>query len=180
MPRALGAILAGGRSSRFGADKARAAIDGRPMIAHVAEVLGRQVDHAILCGRDYPETGLEWIADRPAPDLGPLGGLNAALHWAFAQDFDIVVTAGCDMPDLPGDLVARLREVGPCVIDAEVPLIGLWPAALAPMLDHHLAASTDRSLRCWARVAGATVESVAPGLANINTRANLAAFAIRS
>src|SRR5579872_4815856 len=100
--RILGAVLAGGRSSRFGSDKAAALIDGRPMLEWVIDALAPQVDDVIICGRASP--GRISVAYRPRPDLGPLGGLNAALHHAAANGFDAVLSVPCDTPRLPADL----------------------------------------------------------------------------
>ncbi|MFM9978832.1 MAG: NTP transferase domain-containing protein, partial [Sphingomonadaceae bacterium] len=43
----LGAIIAGGQSSRFGADKAQAMLDGRALLEHVADRLDAQCDAVI-------------------------------------------------------------------------------------------------------------------------------------
>ena len=88
----LGAIIAGGKATRFGADKAAALLHGQPLMEHVADGLRDQVDKLIVCGRAWP--GMDWIEDRPFADMGPLGGLNAALHYAQQNGFDEVVTAG--------------------------------------------------------------------------------------
>jgi hypothetical protein len=53
----------------------------------------------VVCGHPHP--GARVLADRPAPDMGPLGGLNAALHEALAGSFDGVLVTGCDMPSFP-------------------------------------------------------------------------------
>lgn len=74
-------VLAGGQSSRFGSDKARALVKGRPLLVHVARAL---VAHAsritVVAARAdaYHDLGLRTIADR-IPGLGPLGGLHTAL-----------------------------------------------------------------------------------------------------
>jgi len=166
--RILGAILAGGRSSRYGSNKALALLDGRRLIDHVAAGLGPHVDALVLCGGTPLLDGVPFVPDRPAPDLGPLGGLNAALHHAAAHGFDAAVTIGCDMPVFPADLVARLRAAGPPVSAAGMPLVGLWPAELAAVLDRHLADTADRSMRSWVALSGASV--IAPGgaFANVN------------
>lgn len=51
--RLLGAILAGGRSRRFGTDKAVAQWNGAPLLAHCVAALSPQVDHVVLCGREW-------------------------------------------------------------------------------------------------------------------------------
>lgn len=161
--RILGAILAGGRSSRFGSDKALALMpDGRTLMAHAAAGLEPHVEAIVICGR------AEGLQDRPMPDMGPLGGINAALHYAMATGFDGVLTTGCDMPVYPAHLIDRL--VGNCgaTLDRQ-PLIGWWPAMLAPMLDTHLAEENSRSVRGFLdRVGGRLIDAPGPPLPNIN------------
>ena len=67
----IGAILAGGRSERFGSDKAEARLDGRRLIDWVADALAPQVTQIVFCGRDEP--GRHCLADRPESGIGPLG-----------------------------------------------------------------------------------------------------------
>jgi CTP:molybdopterin cytidylyltransferase MocA len=104
--RLLGAVLAGGQSRRFGSDKALAELDDRPLIAHAAAALEPYVDTVAICGRAFaPYLAL---ADRPAPGLGPLGGLAAALRHAADNGFAQVLSIGCDVPALPAALVEAL------------------------------------------------------------------------
>ena len=175
MSRLLGAVLAGGRARRFGSDKAVALLDGVALIDRVLAALGPQVDAVVVCGRAHP--GTPSLDDLPAPDLGPLGGLNAALAHAAAHRFDAVVSVGCDLPGLPPNLVAHLGP-GPAYI-ADCPIVGRWPATLAPMLHPWLGLPDgDRSMRGWVRLVGAcAIEGVR--LTNINTQADLAACAHR-
>lgn len=168
----LGAVLAGGQSRRFGSDKAQALLDGQRLIDHVVAALSPQVDAVILCGR------APGLADRPPGALGPLAGLNAALHHARAEGFDAVLSVPCDAPILPRDLLAILGSApgdGPAYIAGQ-PVIGIWPAALADRLDTHLREGDDRSLRGWARVTQARAIA-APPIANVNTIADLAELA---
>lgn len=166
-PSLLGAILAGGASRRFGSDKAAALLRGKPLIAHVIDRLTPQVAALVVVGRDHP--GVLSLPDRP-PGVGPLGGLAAALAYAADRGFGAVLTSGCDLPDLPDDL--RRLAPGPVVARGQ-PLVGLWPVGLAAVLDDHLAASADRSLRGWVARCGAREVDLGP-VANINTVADLA------
>lgn len=165
--RVLGAVLAGGSSRRFGSDKARALLDGTPLIEHVIARLLPQVDALVVVGRDW--VGVTSIADRPAAALGPLGGLAAALAFAAAQGFDTVLTSGCDLPTLPQNLATVLGDA-PAVALGQ-PLLGVWPAGLSALLDAHLAAD-ERSLRSWVRCSGAREVDLGP-IANINTTNDL-------
>lgn len=169
--RLLGAVLAGGQSLRFGSDKALALFEGRPLIDHARAALAAQTDAVIVIGREggFP--------DRPAPGLGPLGGINAAIHAAAARGFDAVLTCGCDVPELPKGLAELLADGGYL---AEMPVIGLWPAALAAYLDAWLAGEHDRSVRGWADAAGLKRVTLGAPVANLNTPADLAAFSRES
>lgn len=172
--RVLGALIAGGRASRFGSDKALAVLAGRPLIAWAADLVAPLVAETVVCGRSWG--GLTRVADVPEPDLGPLGGLAGALGHAEARGFDAVLTIGCDMPWLPDGLAAALVARAPAWC-ADAPVLGCWPSSLAGALRAHLEAGGDRSVRRWgAGVGGVAVASPAP-LPNLNTPGDLAAFA---
>lgn len=169
----LGAIIAGGKATRFGGDKAAALLDGRPLIEHVADGLRDQVDMLIICGREWP--GLVNFDDRPSADLGPLGGLNAALHYALQNGFETVLTAGCDV--LPVAELPRNRPVQrPYYIEGHY-LSGIWPSALADQLDRHLASQTDFSMRGWIALTCATGIRSEIQHFNLNTKSDLQLYA---
>lgn len=163
----LGAVLAGGASRRFGSDKALALVDGRALIDHVIAALVPQCDALVIVGRCHGD----WAAltDRPEGGEGPLAALNAALHHAAAQGFGAVMSVPCDMPDLPDDL-ADLLTPAPAVL-ADHPVVGMWPVALAPVLDNWLAGG-ERSVRAFAAHVGAR-QIATPRLRNINRPADL-------
>jgi molybdenum cofactor guanylyltransferase len=167
--RLLGAVLAGGRARRFGGDKALALLHGRPLIEHAAEALARHAAIIVICGRRHePFLGL---ADRPDADMGPLGGLNAALHYAEEGGFDGVLSTGCDMPVFPDAMAQALIGEGAAIVEGQY-LMGYWPSALAPRLDAHLRESSDRSVRAWLAAVGPR-QVAAPPLPNINTLEDL-------
>ncbi|AEG49404.1 Molybdopterin-guanine dinucleotide biosynthesis protein A [Sphingobium chlorophenolicum L-1] len=172
--RLLGAVLAGGRSSRFGSDKALAMLDGRTLLDHAAAALGAHVETVVVCGRQVP--GMIGLADRPMADMGPLGGLNAALHHAAALGYDAVLTTGCDVPVYPDGLAEALIGEGAAILKGQQ-LAGFWPASLAGELDAHLAEENNRSIygwleRIWARI----VERPEFVLPNINRPEDLERF----
>jgi molybdopterin-guanine dinucleotide biosynthesis protein A len=109
----IGLILAGGQGSRMGGvDKGLVVLDGRPMVAHVIERLGPQVDRLLINANRNADTyaafGLPVLADRLPDYAGPLAGLDAGLQ-ALAGEDAWVVTCPCDSPFVPVDLVGRLR-----------------------------------------------------------------------
>lgn len=170
MTRVLGAVLAGGQARRFGSDKALAPVDGVAMIDRVIAALAPQVDGILICGRAWGDHAS--VPDDPSGGLGPLAGLNAALHYAVAHGHDRVLSVPCDTPYLPANLREILGEDGAFM--ARQPVIGIWPATLAATLSAHLAKGDDRSMRGWARLAGAHEVAGSMAIANVNTRAELA------
>jgi len=168
----LGAILAGGKSSRFVGDKATAIVDGRALIDHVAAALTPVTQSVIVVGRDWP--GMDSIADRPAPNMGPLGGLCGALCHARDAGFDVVITAGCDMMPvvLPPMKEPDIPAVKPVYI-ADHFLSAIWPAALAGSLEKYLAENEDRSLRSWIRYCDARAVDASEPFYNLNTAQDL-------
>jgi len=169
--RLLGAVLAGGRSTRFGADKAEALLHGRSLLDHAIEALSAQCDSVVVVGRDHP--GTRSIPDRPRPDCGPLGGLSGAFHHALEQGFDEVLTAGVDSVGLPADLTERLGPA-PAYL-ASQPVVGLWPTQVGAAAVADIMAGTGlHSMRAFANRLGARAVKLAAEPANVNTMADLA------
>ena len=84
-------ILAGGKSRRYGADKARVRWHGDALVVRVAQLCAPVATTTTVVGRyngQYDDLGLATIGDAVA-DKGPLGGLLTAIencgeaHWLF-------------------------------------------------------------------------------------------------
>lgn len=142
----LGAILAGGRSRRFGQDKAEAVIDGIAMLDHVIASLSVQVDGLVICGRDWKN--IMRVEDRPTADLGPLGGLNGAMAYAHAHKFDAVVTVPVDVLPLPANLI-ELLSGSEAAVFVKQHLIGFWPVRLGETLDAYVTSANGGAFRGW-------------------------------
>lgn len=168
--KTLGAVLAGGRSSRFGSDKALAMLGGRSLLDHALAALAPHVDAMIVVGRGE-------IADWPRPDMGPLGGIAGALIHAADRGFDRVLTAAVDCVELPEDL-RELLEPAPAFL-ATQPVIGLWPVTALDELRAVLEDGCDLAVKAFARRIGARpVQSdfVPPNVNNIADLKRLAAL----
>jgi molybdopterin-guanine dinucleotide biosynthesis protein A len=167
----LGAVLAGGQARRFGADKALAVFEGRALIDHVVGALAAQTDAVVVVGRQYG--AMTSVDDRPRAGLGPLGALAGALHHAREHGFAGVLSAPCDAPLLPGDLVRRLAGEGAAYAEG-LPVLGWWPSALADHLAAWLGEDRSRAVRHWAAAVGARAVALDIVPANVNTVADLA------
>jgi molybdenum cofactor guanylyltransferase len=111
MTTITGLILAGGRGSRMGeVDKGLQIFQGKPMVAHAILRLAKQVDEIIINANRNLDTYAQF-GHRVVPDVidgfaGPLAGLHIGMSEATTP---LIVTAPCDSPFLPMDLVARLH-----------------------------------------------------------------------
>lgn len=167
----LGCVLAGGKSTRFGSDKALAELDGHTLLARAVDTLSGWCEHVVVVGRETAPAPT--LPDWPAPDMGPLGGVAAALHFARDEDYAAVLTIGVDAPDLPENL-AELLSPGPSFV-ASQPVIGLWPVACADAMEAILTGDGRHSMFAFAEATGARGVKLAANPANINTPADLAA-----
>ncbi|HEY0333283.1 MAG TPA: molybdenum cofactor guanylyltransferase, partial [Stenotrophomonas sp.] len=99
-----GIVLAGGLSSRMGRDKAMLDWRGRPLLAHMRDLLVAAGAGAVRISGDYPAFG--GLADR-VPRCGPLGGLHTAVE-SLPDGPAWVVPV--DMPRLDIALLHALRD----------------------------------------------------------------------
>jgi molybdopterin-guanine dinucleotide biosynthesis protein A len=103
-----GAILAGGRSRRFGGqDKSRLLIEGRAIIVRQIDVLARVAGEVFIVGgppERFADLGVPVHADLVA-GTGALGGVHTALEAARAEH---VIVVACDIPFLSAELLAEL------------------------------------------------------------------------
>lgn len=166
----LGVVLAGGQSRRFGSDKALAEFDGQTLLARAVAALSQWCELVVVAGRD--EAPARTIADRPGPDMGPLGGLAGGLHFARAHGFAAILTCGVDSLGLPHDLSDTLAP-GPAFVESQ-PVVGLWPVDALPALEQILTGEGRNSMLAFANAIGARPVQLAMKPANINTPADLA------
>ncbi|NIK07652.1 molybdopterin-guanine dinucleotide biosynthesis protein A [Xanthomonas arboricola] len=102
-PAWTGLVLAGGRSSRMGQDKALLQWHGRPLLEHMQALLRDAGARDVVISGDRP--GYAGIAD-VQPDLGPLGGLASVID--RLADAVTLVVVPVDMPLLSRALLERL------------------------------------------------------------------------
>lgn len=181
-----GLILAGGRGSRMGGtDKGLQPFQGMPMVQHTLQRLTPQTGRLLINANRNPDRyaafGVPVVADAIPDFAGPLAGMLAGLDQCQTA---WVVTAPCDSPFLPADLVARLTQAieaqgadlaVPVTVDADgrqrlQPVFCLMPATAAASLRAYVDAG-NRKIESWVtsqRLAQVVFED-AQAFANINT-----------
>jgi molybdopterin-guanine dinucleotide biosynthesis protein A len=141
-------VLAGGSSSRMGRPKAYLPFLGKPLAAVVIERLRPQAAIVYFNTRGDDPDALS-LGVPLAPDserwrgAGPLAGVAAALERAHGEGFAALVTAPCDAPFLPLDLVERLMAAGAPAVAVSAgglePMFAVWPVGALGVVEAALA-----------------------------------------
>ncbi len=191
-----GLVLAGGRGMRMGqVQKGLQHLHGEPMLNHVLQRLQNQVGPIMINANQdiarYAEFSYPVIEDVIDGYAGPLAGIHAGL---LRCKTPYLVSAPCDSPFLPRDLVQNLslalienqaqlavvttldNESAPAQMRAQ-PVFSLMESALAPHLQNFLE-NGGRKVSAW--YASLRVVEVAfndaTSFRNINTLAELAYY----
>jgi molybdopterin-guanine dinucleotide biosynthesis protein A len=158
-----GAVMAGGKSRRFGQDKAQLSLNGETLLARTLQTLSRVTDDLVVVGppERRQEAGLARVVSDEYPDSGPLGGIYTALRASSAA---AVLVVACDMPFLSEDLLRHLltlREdfdvVLPRVDGHGEQLHAIYAAACCEPMKRHLDAGDYKIDRVFAEVRVRTV-----------------------
>jgi molybdopterin-guanine dinucleotide biosynthesis protein A len=190
----VGLVLAGGRSVRFGGEKAVALLEGKPLLAWAAERLHSVCGTVAINVRPGTEAetlaralGYATLYDEAGDALGPLAGVKVGLIWAKEQGARTLAVSPCDAPSLPNDLYVRLLEKaadGAAMAetsDGRQPLCSLWPVSSLPAVSASLAGGAHPpTWQMLEQLAARKVSFDEPAaFANVNTRDELAALAAR-
>ena len=120
--KATAIIMAGGDSSRMGADKSMLPIKGRPLIEHIGERLRGTFGQILISTNEVEKLaflGFEIIPDK-TPGQGPLMGIASALEGS-ANELNFVVS--CDIPHIELWFVRRMLSEAKAV-DVVIPTTG--------------------------------------------------------
>lgn len=135
-------ILAGGKSSRMGQDKARLLFRGEPLLVRTAKLLESVAGavRVLAPAGQYQDLGFVGLPDLRA-ESGPLAGIEAALT-ARGSDWNLIVA--CDLPYLEAEwlrfVVASAVEKNlDCVVSRHPergmnPLCGVWNRRALPVV----------------------------------------------
>ncbi len=177
-----GIILAGGKSSRMGSDKAGILFKGKAFIEHVIEALKPLVDEIIIVSNkdEHDRFNYKRITDT-LDDAGPIAGLHAGLAYSNTEN-NLVLS--CDVPLIQTSVLEMIiahNEEGKDVIllkegSKSHPLIAFYKKNTAP---HFFSLLKQGERRLSTAVNGLNVKSVSvskahqKALRNINTMSDL-------
>lgn len=169
----IGAILAGGQSTRMGTDKSSLQLDGRSFLDRARDLLWGVCDEVVVVGGVDPDI-------KDGGD-GPLLAVNALLASGRGSRYLVIPV---DQPRLTADVLQALLDAdgqrsddpslgGLCFADEPLPLV--VRACAGPAITAHIAAG-QRRLSLASSSSIPLPEAFRPLLANINTPADLAAL----
>lgn len=182
-----GILLAGGKSSRFGSNKALATFLGRPLISHASALLSSLFQETLLI-TNTPEAYnfLNWpMTGDIFPGAGPLAGIHAALNKVASPKIFVI---GCDMPLVQESLVRLLCQesegwdaVVPDLDKGLEPLCAVYSQTCLPLIEKNLQEGNRKLYRLFEqirtkRIPPETLRQADPGLIsfeNINRLTDL-------
>jgi molybdenum cofactor guanylyltransferase len=195
-PNVVGVVIAGGRSVRFGGEKAVAMLAGVPLLTWATRRLQASCRAVAVNARPGTQAaelaagqGHDVLHDLPGDPDGPLSGVKAGLAWASSQGASLLAVSPCDVPSLPADLFPRLLDAalgagGVAMAETDEgrqPLCSIWPVTALPALAAALTGGAHPpTWRMLEELGAVRVRFESPQLfANVNTRADLATIAER-
>jgi len=154
-----GIVLAGGRSRRFGQDKALATLDNVTLIQRSTDLLKEiGLEPVVITNESADYSFLNCRIERDVfPDHGPLGGLYTAMKRLTGT----LLVLTCDMPFLEPEVIRELVDShkSPNKItvfekkgDVWQPFPGVYNSALCELIGEHLQKSDLSMQRLLERV----------------------------
>jgi molybdopterin-guanine dinucleotide biosynthesis protein A len=159
--QAMGFVLAGGRSSRMGTDKALIRFSGQTFVERAVSILRAAGLEVALAGARSALDGYGPVIHDASPDQGPLSGICAALSQTRAK---WSVFLPVDMPFVPASLLhCMLRNAK--LTEREVTLLSVsgFPQTFPAVLNRAVLPRLTNSLQSGARGCFRAFETAAEG-----------------
>jgi FdhD protein len=145
-----GVILAGGKSSRMGRNKALLPYNGKPLIETVYRVMAELFDQVAIVTNSPDD--YSFLPCLKIPDIhvgmGSIAGIHAGLQWSPEER---IFVAGCDMPFLEKEIIRHLAALSvhesgvvPCTPGGYEPLHAIYSKRLLPLLEEALKSDRKR------------------------------------
>ena len=143
-------ILAGGRSTRMGTDKAFLEFSGRSLLANALDLAKTITDRVVMVGDPGKFAAFGPVVSDVYPNRGPLGGIHAALA---SSEAELNLVIGVDLPFLEPRFLQHLTSAAkscdaivtvPFVDSHYEPLCAVYRRSFVHLADAALAASRNK------------------------------------
>jgi molybdopterin-guanine dinucleotide biosynthesis protein A len=158
-------ILAGGKSTRMGADKAFVEYEGRTLLARALDLTRSVVSGVWIVGSKQKFAALAPVVEDVFRDCGPLGGIHAALLGSLTE---LNLMLAVDMPFVPRAFLQYLITQARSAPDAVVtvprsdggrqPLCAIYRREFAVVAERALQAGQNRIDRLFGEVHNRVIE----------------------
>jgi len=184
----LAAVLAGGKSRRFGSNKSQTILKDKKLIDYTLEKLKIKFKKIIIISNDFNFNEYTTIKDCIAGQQGPLAGVLTAMKWADVnnQSFKWIATFPCDTPFFNISIIDKFEKASKTkeskIYFAKEKnklhnIFGLWSISLKNKLEEDLVRNSIRKVEDWAKKIGVKTINLEnekyDSFFNINTKDDL-------
>ena len=185
----LGVVLAGGKSKRFGKDKANVKLGNKTLIQHTLDKIKSKFSKIIVVSNTEVVKDYTIVKDCINGQLGPLVGVLSAMKWIKKNNYSYewIITFPCDTPFFSISIIdrfvnaAKLKNSFLYFVKSEDKrhnIFGLWSLKLVNTLEEDINKNEYRKVEKWANKIGVktinvTYQKMDPFF-NINTKEELA------
>ncbi|MDC3174026.1 molybdenum cofactor guanylyltransferase [Candidatus Pelagibacter sp.] len=186
----LGAVLAGGKSQRFGEDKSQVMLEGKLLIDYILSEISSEFREILVVSNnkiDFKNSEKISRIEDFKKGLGPLGGVLSAMKWVKEnnKNYEWVSTFPADTPFFKKEILQKfykeieIEKSKLFFIKSNMTrhnIFGLWSIDLLDKLEEDLNKG-DRKVELWANSVGVKVidmdfKNIDPFF-NINTKQDL-------
>ena len=161
----LGVILAGGKSSRFGSNKADAHLGDKTLLEHIISKVEKNFLEVLIVSNNESikinKKNVFLVKDFIKGQLGPLIGILSAMKWIEQNNkkYKWIATFPCDTPFFDDSIIEKLKN---CSISNDYLLFflnsrkkrhnifGLWSLKLIDILEEDIRSNNFRKVELWA------------------------------
>ncbi len=151
-------VLAGGRSSRMGSDKALLSLGEQNLLQHALQVAGAAAEKTFIVGPRERYGSFGEVIEDVYRDAGPLAGIHAALH-ASKTDLNLILSV--DLPLMNAKFLSWLVEqakatdaliVVPDAVGGPQPLCAVYRRGVMVAAEHALQSGDYKIGNLFSRV----------------------------
>ena len=161
----LGVILAGGKSSRFGSNKADAHLGDKTLLEHTISKVEKNFLEVLIVSNNESikinKKNVFLVKDFIKGQLGPLIGILSAMKWIeqYNKKYKWIATFPCDTPFFDDSIIEKLKN---CSLSNDHLLFflnsrkkrhnifGLWSLKLIDILEEDIRSNNFRKVELWA------------------------------
>lgn len=164
----LAAVLAGGKSQRFGSNKSEVMLNGKKLIDYTLDKLNKNFNNIIIVSNEVEYDGYQTIRDCLEGNLGPLVGVLSAMKWALKNNKKIkwIATFPCDTPFFKTSILDKFLKAleqnssklyFAKTSDKRHNIFGFWSLELLEKLEEDLTTNSIRKVEVWADKVGVEI-----------------------